>query len=74
MVDWKPIKVKEQTYNKVILVKGVLEQVNMRPVSVGETIDAIFLAACQELAKKQKITLPKAFLLEVAQGNGLSLI
>lgn len=61
------------TYKKVILVKGVLEQVNMRPVTMGETVDAIFLGICLELAKKNKIKLPEELILPGSVENGLSL-
>ena len=55
---------REATYKKIILIKGTLEQTNREPVSIGETVDAIFLAACEELATKNKKTLPPEFYLD----------
>ena len=63
MATYRPLKVKEATYKKIILVKGTLEQTNQRNVSIGDTIDAIFLAACEELATRSGKKLPQEFYL-----------
>ncbi len=63
-VKWKPIKVQEQTYNKIILIKGTLEQTNRRPITIGDTVDVIFLAACRTLANRSGKALPQDFILE----------
>ncbi len=66
---WRPVKVKEATYKKIILIKGTLEQTNKVPVSIGDTIDTIFLAACEELAEKSGKRLPREFYVEANVGQ-----
>ena len=63
-VKWKPIKVQEATYNKIILIKGTLEQANRRPITIGDTVDVIFLAYSKTLARSSGKELPKEYLLE----------
>lgn len=60
---WYPVKVKEATYKKIILIKGTLEQANRKPVSIGDAVDVIFQAACEELASRNGQRLPKEFYL-----------
>jgi len=61
---WRPIKVHEATYGKIMLIKGTLEQTNRRPVTMGDTVDAIFQAACEELAARTGKKLPPELYLE----------
>ncbi len=63
---WRPVKVHEATYNKIILIKGTLEQTNRKPVTMGDTIDVIFQAACDELASRTGKRLPRELYLEDA--------
>ncbi len=47
-----------------MVIKGTLEQTNQRPVTMGDTVDAVFLAACEELATRNGKKLPKEFYLD----------
>lgn len=71
-VRWRPIKVQEATYNKIILVKGTLEQVNRIPVSIGDTVDVIFEAACKELATRSGKSLPEEYILKKSNDDLLA--
>ena len=55
---WKQIKVREATYKKIILMKATLEQVEQEPVTIGETIDSIFLAAVEDLSRRTGKKIP----------------
>lgn len=56
---WRPIKVSDKTYAKIVIMKASLEQANRRPITMGDTIDTIITAACRELATNMKVDLPK---------------
>jgi hypothetical protein len=56
---WKQMKVREATYKKIIMMKATFEQLEQEPVTVGETIDTVFLAACEDLAKTTGKKLPE---------------
>ena len=58
------VKLKDATYKKVMLLKGTFESVDQRPFTISETIDAVFLATCTDMAKANKLKLPADFFLK----------
>lgn len=52
---WRSIKIPEETYVKIIMIKANLERYNKQRISLWETVDLIF----SEVVKEVERTKPK---------------